>query len=58
VLISEPHESEKRRVIADRKAALVHKEASDKDSVSTLTQEQLDRKGSFKHNELLIGEPE
>ena len=54
VLISEPHESEKRRVIADRKAALVHKEASEKDSVSTLTQEQLDRKGKFKHDEFSV----
>jgi hypothetical protein len=54
VLIAEPHESEKRRVIADRKAALVTKEASEKDSVSTLTQEQLDRKGNFKHNEISV----
>ncbi len=39
VLIAEPHESEKRRVIADRKAALVSKEISEKESVSSLTQE-------------------
>ena len=37
VLLPEPHDSEKRRVVADRKAALVQKEASEKDNVSTLT---------------------
>ena len=37
VLLAEPHDSEKRRVIADRKAALVYKEVSEKDDASTLT---------------------
>jgi len=37
ILLAEPHDSEKRRVIADRKATLVHKEVHEKDSVSSLT---------------------
>ena len=37
VLLAEPHESEKRRILADRKAALVHKDASEKDNTSNLT---------------------
>jgi len=37
VLLEEPHDSEKRRILADRKAALVYKETSDKDTISTLT---------------------
>jgi hypothetical protein len=53
-LIAEPHESEKRRVIADRKAALVSKEISEKESVSSLTQEQLDKKGKYKCSDLIV----
>jgi hypothetical protein len=53
-LIAEPHESEKRRVIADRKAALVSKEISEKESVSSLTQEQLDKKGKYKYSDLIV----
>ena len=54
VLLAEPHDSEKQRVIADRKTTLLAKDASAKDNESSLTQEQLDKKSYFKHNVLEI----
>jgi hypothetical protein len=38
----------------DRKATLVTKEISEKESVSSLTQEQLDKKGKFKHSDITV----
>lgn len=52
VLIAEPHESEKLRVIADRKATMKANSVNDKDSASTLTQERLNEKSSYKHENI------
>jgi len=54
VLLPEPHESEKRRVIKDRKAIMSHTKKVDHETSSNLTQDLLDKKEVFSHDLIKI----